>query len=65
MQYIFNFDDDWTFEVLLEAIEEAQPESGKGFQKTQKSKKRPSRKPSGEILEKYGEAPQYPDEDDE
>ncbi len=70
MLYLFDFGDEWEFEVLLEAIEEPKPEteSGKGFQKTKKSKRSQtrSRQPLGEILEVRGKAPpQYPDYDDE
>lgn len=69
MEYLFDFGDNWEFEVVLESIEavEAVPESEQGQWKAKtKSKSKRSqrgpRKQLGEILESHGESPtQYPD----
>ncbi|MEO0985664.1 MAG: hypothetical protein AAFY20_08960 [Cyanobacteria bacterium J06639_14] len=69
MEYLFDFGDCWQFSVQLETVEPPpEPEPEKGFQRVKQKKRRQSRthKPSGEILEVHGKAPeQYPAYDEE
>lgn len=58
MEYLFDFGDCWTFQVLLESIE---PDSNPLQSKTTQKKAKRKKSPVGELLEGYGESPvQYP-----
>lgn len=68
MEYLFDFGDCWRFSVQLETVEPlTEADSEQGFQRVKQTKRRKSRshKPTGEILEVHGKAPeQYPGEDE-